>query len=84
MSDVVARRLDRIRSEYLEMPGLCLTVPQARRLWGFDHDVCSALLRSLVQTRFLTETRAGTFIRCQEHIYATPQPSEPLLQFARR
>ena len=84
MGDIVARRLDQIRSEYLEMPGLSLTVWQAGRLWGFEHDVCHVLLRSLVQTRFLTETRAGTFIRCQDQIYATPQPGEHLLQLAGR
>src|SRR5438874_29775 len=27
--------LARIRSEYIEMPGLVLTLPQAARLWGF-------------------------------------------------
>jgi hypothetical protein len=28
---------DRVRGEYLEMPGLSLTEPQAQRLWG-DHE----------------------------------------------
>ena len=27
--------LGRIRSEYIEMPGLVLTLSQAARLWGF-------------------------------------------------
>ena len=28
--------LGRIRGEYLEMPGLKLTLAQAQRLWGLD------------------------------------------------
>jgi hypothetical protein len=28
--------LRRIRGEYLEMPGLCLTLAQAQRLWGLE------------------------------------------------
>ena len=32
--------LARIRSEYIEMPGLVLTLPQAARLWGFSTPTC--------------------------------------------
>lgn len=28
--------LQLIRAEYLEIPGLCLTMEQAQRLWGLD------------------------------------------------
>ncbi len=34
--------LQRVRAEYLEMPGLKLTAPQARRLWGLDCATCDA------------------------------------------
>ena len=53
----------RIQSEYLEMPGLCLTPPQARRLWGLTQDECTALLDYLVECRFLRRTRLGGFTR---------------------
>ena len=57
--------LQRIQAEYVEMPGLRLTPAQARRLWGLESDVCTALLGSLVDARFLVETRDGTFVRSQ-------------------
>lgn len=52
----------RIRGEYLEMPGLALTLPQAQRLWALDGQTCEAALRGLVRTGFLSTTRAGTFV----------------------
>jgi hypothetical protein len=34
----------RIRGEYIEMPGLRLTVTQAQRLWGLDRTACETVL----------------------------------------
>ena len=42
-----------IRAEYLEMPGLRLTLAQAARLWNIDRDTCVEALASLVGTGFL-------------------------------
>ncbi len=53
--------LARVRGEYLEMPGLRLTVSQASRLWGLDAAVCEALLSCLEASGFLRQTRAGAF-----------------------
>jgi len=55
--------LQRIQGEYLEMPGLRLTVAQAQRLWGLDRDVCDALLGALIDAKFLSQTRDGSFVR---------------------
>jgi hypothetical protein len=55
--------LRRVRSEFVEMPGLRLTEPQARRLWGLDQASCSKLLETLVGDRFLFRTRDGAFLR---------------------
>jgi hypothetical protein len=55
--------IERARGEYLEMPGLSLTVPQAGRLWGVDSLSCRRLLDRLVAEKFLTVTHAGTFVR---------------------
>jgi hypothetical protein len=55
--------LRRVRGEFLEMPGLRLTEPQARRLWGLDAASCGELLGTLVETRFLFRTRDGAFMR---------------------
>lgn len=57
--------LQRIQGEYVEMPGLRLTVAQAQRLWGLDRDVCKALLGALVDAKFLSQTRDGSFIRTE-------------------
>ncbi len=53
----------RIRGEFLEMPGLCLTQPQACRLWGLDRETCGILLSRLVDAKFLTRTRDGAFVQ---------------------
>jgi hypothetical protein len=55
--------LQRIQGEFLEMPGLRLTAPQAQRLWGLERDICDALLEALVDSKFLMQTRDGAFIR---------------------
>jgi hypothetical protein len=61
--------LRRVKGEFLEMPGLRLTEPQARRLWGLDAASCGALLIALVEAKFLFRTRDGAFMRVE---YATP------------
>ncbi len=57
--------LRRIQGEFLEMPGLRLTVAQARRMWGLDAAVCEALLGALVDAKFLFKTRDGAFMRVE-------------------
>jgi hypothetical protein len=65
----------RVRGEFLEMPGLRLTEAQARRLWGLDAASCAALLRALVEARFLVRTQDGAFMRV-EHV-TTPLLNGP-------
>jgi hypothetical protein len=62
MTDEVLRR---VQGEFLEMPGLRLTTPQARRLWGLDAAQCDALLGALVEANFLFRTRDGAFMRVE-------------------
>ncbi len=45
--------LTRIRAEYLEMPGLSLTLRQGERLWGLERRELEPLLGRLVQCGFL-------------------------------
>lgn len=59
----LTRWLGLIRAEYQELPGLCLTLPQARRFWGLDETVSTALFAALVDTGFLRQTRTGAFVR---------------------
>lgn len=53
--------LHRIRGEFLEMPGLHLTLPQAARLWHLDADTCDRALRALIADGFLRQTARGSF-----------------------
>lgn len=59
----LARLLDRIRGEFLEMPGLRLTTGQARRLWALDSTAAEDVLRALVRSGFLQMTRDGKYSR---------------------
>jgi hypothetical protein len=55
----VAALLLRIRAEYEDMPGLCLTLRQAARLWDLDVAVCERLLETLVAQGVLRQGRGG-------------------------
>ena len=52
----------RIRAAFLEMPGLCLTIGQAQRLWSLEPRTCEAVLASLTDGRFLRRTDRGFFV----------------------
>jgi hypothetical protein len=60
-----ATELNRIKAEYLEMPGLCLTPEQMQRLWRLDGDLCHALIDALVADRFLRRTPRGCYAVCR-------------------
>jgi len=49
----------RVRGEFLEMPGLRLTLPQAARLWGLDQTACRLVVDILIQAGFLRWTAEG-------------------------
>jgi hypothetical protein len=57
------RLVHRVRNEFIEMPGLQLTLPQAARLWGLDHDASRLVIAALVEGDFLRWTPRGTVIR---------------------
>jgi hypothetical protein len=58
--------LNRIRCEFIEMPGLRLTRPQAQRLYGLDEALCQRALDRLVDTRFLCIKPNGTYGRLSD------------------
>ena len=64
-----AQLIQRVRGEFLEMPGLRLTFQQARRLWGLDEETCACLLDILVAGGFL--------VRCDDEQYARAFDGEP-------
>jgi hypothetical protein len=55
--------LRRIQTEYVEMPELKLTLPQAQRLWNLSFSACNDALTILLAGGFLRETDDGAFIR---------------------
>jgi hypothetical protein len=63
LADAFAIALQRAQADFMEMPGLQLTEKQAARLWHFDSALCSRVLQTLVESRFLTRTRHASFAR---------------------
>ena len=57
--------LNRVRGEFIEMPGLRLRlrVEQAQRLWNLDRASCEFLLRSLVEDKFLARSENDAYRR---------------------
>ena len=53
---------NRIRAEYREMPGMCLTASQASRLWGLDPSSCNLLLDALAVSGYLRRTGRGAYV----------------------
>ncbi len=47
------RLVQRVRSEFLEMPGLRLTLAQAERLFALDHARCQRVLDECVRAGWL-------------------------------
>ena len=66
--------LRRVRGEYLEMPGLKLTLLQAQRLWAMDEQTCGEILDSLTEVRFLHRQHDGTYARLFDGPVAFPAP----------
>jgi hypothetical protein len=60
--EVPDRTVARVRSEFLEMPGLRLTMWQAQRLWGIDRPTCEAVIEELTEAHFLSKTRDGALV----------------------
>jgi hypothetical protein len=54
---------NRVRSEFLEMPGLRVTIRQAARLWGLEPSACEHVIDVLVQSAFLRRTPGGMVTR---------------------
>ena len=63
MDDTLIYLLQRIRSEFLEMPGLRLTPAQAARLWALDRQTSQRVLDGLALSGFLLKGRDGAYLR---------------------
>ena len=68
--------LERMRAEFLEMPGLQLTREQVQRLCGVERAVCQRLLDTLVETRFLY-LKSGAYARLTDGAdISRPRPAK--------
>ena len=59
----IERAVALMEAEYREMPGLILTLEQARRLLGLDDNTCALALATLTRRRFLKQTVGGAYLR---------------------
>ena len=74
--------VDRVRSDFEEMPGLELTVAQGVRLWNLGADDCRYVLDALVDAGFLRWTARRTILRSDrvrepEHSHISVRRSRP-------
>ena len=68
--------LNRLRAEYLEMPGLQLTAGQIQRLCGIEPKVCQAALDALVDAKFLCMRSGGHYARFTDGEIRRPHPAK--------
>jgi hypothetical protein len=67
--------IERIRAEYLEMPGLRLSATQAERLCGVERTLFKAVLDALVDAKFLTVSPAGLYVRTSDGALVSGSPT---------
>ena len=70
--------LERLRTEFLEMPGLRLTADQVHRLCGVEPAACAWALDTLVEERFLSVRPDGTYVRASD-VVARRHPAKASL-----
>ena len=58
--------LERIRAEYVEMPGLTLKAEQVQRLCGVEPSTCERVLETLVDDKFLCQKPDGAYSRVDD------------------
>ena len=77
--------LTRIRAEYLEMPGLRLTLEQARRLCGVERVLCRTVIDALVNEGFLCVMADGAYARVTDGpALPRPRPAKAHVRTERR
>lgn len=80
MNNLVAPQLiQRIRAEYLEMPGLTLRPEQVQRLCGVDSALCQRVLEALVESGFLSQRADGAYARDRNPDISRAKPAKAVL-----
>jgi hypothetical protein len=65
--------VNRLRAEFLEMPGLRLTSGQVQRLCGVEQALCELGLALLVEAKFLYVTSDGVYARTTDGEVSRPR-----------
>ena len=55
--------MKQVQAEYAEMPGLSVTLSQAKRLWTVDQETCEEVFSRLIRSGVLRMTINGRFVR---------------------
>lgn len=76
--------LARLRAEYLEMPGMRLTVEQVQRLCGIEQTLCQTVLDALVDAKFLCVKSSGAYARLTDGEMSRPLPAKANLGVNKR
>jgi len=59
----ISTLIEQVQAEYVEMPGLSVTLPQAQRLWAVDQATCVEVFGRLISRGVLRRTSKGRFVR---------------------
>jgi hypothetical protein len=73
---VMQETIERLRAEFLEMPGLRLTVEQVHRLCGVERRLCADVLDALVREEFLCLKSDGSYARLSDGQPARPRAAK--------
>jgi len=76
--------VDRVRGEFVEMPGLELTLAQAVRLWTLGVDDCRYVIDTLVDVGFLKWTARRTIVRTGRDLAIGSEPQTTDILVRRR
>jgi hypothetical protein len=72
--------LERIRAEYLEMPGMRLKAEQVQRLCGVERAMCQIVLDALVKSDFLCVKSDATYARLLDGERSRPRAAKAELE----
>lgn len=72
--------LQRIRAEFIEMPGLALRPEQVQRLCGVERTICDMALEQLVLAGFLSKRTDGAYRRDRDADIARLRPAKAGLE----
>ena len=75
--------LERIRAEYVEMPGMTLRLEQVARLCGIERSLCKLVLDALVEVKFLCVKSDGSYARLSAETADRLRPAKANLESSR-